>query len=233
MKIKYNQTTESLDTIASEEIRIIQSKSGYRFSIDSLLLANFINDNLKRNQTELLELGAGSGVISIILAKKNKKLKISAIEIQKNLSNLLSRNIENNSLNCQIIAIASDISESIKAIKGKQFDIIFSNPPFYKSDSGRINPTDEKSIARHEIKGNLKIFLKHGSKYLKNEGSFYFIHSAPRLFEIIQTLSEFNFCLNKIQFVHGSPEQNSKLLLAEAVRGKKRQLNLLPPVFAK
>lgn len=114
---------------------------------------------------------------------------------------------------------------------GNSFDYIVSNPPYMKVDGKKQNDLTSKAIARHEIKLNLLELVKSAKKLLKPRGSFTFVHQSYRFTEIAKVLEECGFSLKRVRFVYFSKEKNSNLVLIEAWKGKKAQLEIMPPLF--
>src|SRR4030065_500459 len=153
---------ETLDTIKG--LKLFQSKRGYRFSMDAVLLENFIKT---RQFTNGIELGAGSGIISILLAKRLKKTKITGVEIQKSLAENAKRNIRLNNLDDRIEILEADILSLKKVFPANKFDFVFSNPPFRKTRTGLISDDNERAAARHEIKITLSDLVNTTTYLLK------------------------------------------------------------------
>ncbi|MFN3396211.1 MAG: tRNA1(Val) (adenine(37)-N6)-methyltransferase [Thermodesulfovibrionales bacterium] len=170
----------TLDSI--RDIRLYQPRSGYRFSVDSLLLFNFIN--LQRVE-RIADLGAGCGIIRLLLARKYEKSIVDLFEIQRELFEIARKNIEINSLQKRMEAFNLDMKEipSFYPPLKSNFDIVVSNPPFRKMRSGRINPYEGKAIARHEIAIDLQGLVTHQNFFSGREGdslSFIILHAYRR-----------------------------------------------------
>src|SRR3990172_10507061 len=159
---------ETLDTLSSSDLKIIQKKDGYRFSLDAVLLADFTSKYILP-KTSLLDMGTGSGVIPIILASKFKDIKITALEIQEELCEMAERNVKLNRLENRIKIIKGDIKETEKFFKKGQFDIVVANPPYRSEKSGRINLAHQKAIARHELKCKLTDLVNAGNFLVKTK----------------------------------------------------------------
>lgn len=204
---------------------LIQKKEGFRFGTDAVLLSDFFQG--KKNG-KILEIGTGNGIISILLAAKNKIDKIKAVEIQEEVAELASRNIKRNNLE-DVIEL---VNEDIKNIKeGNTYDYIVSNPPYMVLDGKEINDESIKSIARHEIKLNLKDFISNSKRLLKPRGELFLVHKSYRFIEIAQELSENGFSIKRVRFVHYSKGKDSSLVLVEASKGRKNILKIETPIF--
>jgi len=219
------ESNETLDTI--REIKLFQAKDGYRFSVDAVLLENFIS---ARRLEKGIELGCGSGVISILLAKRLNSTNITAVEIQETLAKRAERNIRLNNLDDRIKLLSRDIRELRKVFNTNEFDFVFSNPPFRKPMTGRISYHEERAVARHEIEMTLQNLISTASYLLKHSGKFYLIFHPFRLAELISILREAKLEPKRMRFVHSRPGDEAKMVLIEAVKGSGIWLKVDPPL---
>lgn len=217
---------ETLDSI--RDIRIFQAKDGYRFSIDALLLEHFITaKRLERG----IELGTGSGVISILLAGRLKEAKIIAVEIQKSLADRAMRNVKLNGLTDRIEVLSRDVRELRKLYPANSFDFVFSNPPFRKPKTGRLSVSDERAVARHELALPLPDLVSAASYLLKHSGKFFLIYHPFRLVELIDLLHGARLEPKRMRFVHSRRGEEAKMVLIEAVKGSGTWLRIMPPLY--
>jgi tRNA1Val (adenine37-N6)-methyltransferase len=220
------KTGETLDTI--KDIKLYQAKDGYRFSVDALLLEHFISaKRLKKG----IELGAGSGIVSILLARRLRHLKIVAVEIQKTLAERAGRNVSLNNLDDSIEILEKDIRELKKVFPANAFDFSFSNPPFRKTKTGRLSVFEERAVARHEIEITLPDLIKTASYLLKHSGKFFLIYHPFRLAELISLLQKSRLEPKKMRFVHSKAGGEAKMVLIEAVKGSGTWLKVAPPLY--
>jgi len=164
---------ETLDTFYRGRILVLQRKNGFRFSVDSPLLADFIRT---REGDELMEIGTGCGIISLLLSIKPFK-QIVALEVQPALAELARRNVLLNNLEGRVTVLNRDFREYSPY---RKFDVIFSNPPYIRRNSGLLSPSEEKNIAKHELLCNLEELLVWTRTWLKETGSAYFIFPESR-----------------------------------------------------
>jgi len=223
----------TINKLFKEQIIIKQHEKGYRFSIDSPILADFVYENDKKNT--YLEIGAGSGIIPIIMSffdKKNKNIeKIYAVELQKSLFELAEENIKLNKVE-NVELINEDIKKIKKIIKPNIIDVVFSNPPFFEISRGRINPDNEKFIARHEVFLNLDELIKISNYLLKANGKLKLIYPAHRLTKVLTILESYSFGILKIVIIYPKKGENVKLIMIEAIKGKKfMETKIMPPVY--
>lgn len=216
---------ETLDTIKG--VKLFQSKKGYRFSMDAVLLENFIKAGQSASG---IELGTGSGIISILLAKRLKKTKITGVEIQKSLAEKARRNIKLNNLDDRIEILETDILGLKNIFPTNKFDFVFSNPPFRKTRTGLISDDSERAVARHEINIKLPDLVNTASYLLKNAGKFYMIYHPFRLIELIALLQGKHLEPKRIQFVHSKAGEEAKMVLIEALKNSGAWLKVEPPL---
>jgi tRNA1Val (adenine37-N6)-methyltransferase len=219
---------ETLDHLLPGNIKILQKKKGYRFSIDSILLAHFVR--LQEGQ-KVLDLGTGSGIIPIILATKVKTTEIWGVEIQEELADIAKRNIAMNNLQGCVHIVKVDARNLPDRIGSERFDIVLTNPPYRKIRSGRINPLREKAIARHEIKGSLTDMAKIAFRLLRPKASFYLVYPAVRAADLITYVRESHLEPKRLRLVHPNREKGAQLILVEASKGGGPGVEIHPPLF--
>jgi len=161
------------DSFYHGKIHILQPLRGYRFSVDSPLLADFIQT---KRSDDLLEMGTGNGIISLLLSIKSFR-SITAIEIQNSLVLLAKKNVAMNHLEKKIHIVCADL-RTFQA--SKKFDVVFSNPPYIRKNKGNLSSLEEKSIAKHELKCNIFDIMQRTSEFLKQTGRAYFIFPMKR-----------------------------------------------------
>ena len=223
MKPRANETLDSI-----KDAKLLQSKKGYRFSIDAVLLEQFIS---ARHSSKGIELGTGSGVISILLAKRLSNIHITAVELQKTLSDRAKRNVKLNDLEGRIEIVQKDIKELKDVYATNSFNFGYSNPPFRKSKTGRMSIDKERAIARHEIEISLQELISTASHLLKHSGRFYLIYHPFRLVELISILKESKLEPKRMRFVHSRQGDEAKMVLMEAAKGSGTWLKIEPPLY--
>lgn len=217
---------ETLDTI--KDIKLYQAKDGYRFSVDALLLENFIS---ARRLEKGIELGTGSGIVSILLAKRLKKTKIIAVEIQEALTERARRNVNLNNLDDSVEVLEKDINELKKVFPANAFDFAFTNPPFRKTKTGLLSVYEERAVARHEIEITLPDLIKTASYLLKHSGKLFLIYHPFRLVELISLLQRSRLEPKRMRFVHSRAGGEAKMVLIEAAKGSGTWLKVDPPLY--
>lgn len=185
---------ETLDTFYHGRIRVLQKKKGYRFSIDAPLLADFIQT---RKTERILELGTGNGIISLLLSVK-PFASITAVEIQASLADLARRNVILNNCEDRIKVIHSDL----RAFSAdEKYDVVLSNPPYIKRNAGHLSVSDEKSVAKHELKCTIFDIMQRTEELLKMQGVAYFIYAAIREEDFMQAIQDTQLRIRNIRYV--------------------------------
>lgn len=164
---------ETLDAFYHGRVLVFQKKRGYRFSVDAPLLADFIQT---RGTDECLELGTGTGIVSLLLSIKPFK-RITAVEIQDAMYELARRNVLLNRLEARILVVHGDL---MTFQPGKRYDVVFSNPPYIRRHAGHLSASKEKSIAKHELKCDIFGIMQKTSELLKPSGRSYFVYIQGR-----------------------------------------------------
>lgn len=220
---------ERIDDLEYKGLKIIQKEDGFCFGIDAVLLSDFAKEI--RSNSEVLDLGTGTGILSILLSAKTNLKKIYGIEIQEEVADMAKRSVELNQLGEKIEIINKSIKELNETFEKNLFDAIVTNPPYKKINTGKANEKENKYIARHEVTANLEDFIKISFDLLKDKGSFYMVHRPERLAEMIYLLKKYKLEPKKIRFVHSNTEQAPKLVLIKAVKNAKEFLTVENPLF--
>jgi len=218
----------SLDAVLGGKLKLYQPKKGYRFSIDSILLADFISP---KTTDRIIELGTGCGIIPLLLHYKKHFNSILTVEIQDKLAAIARKNIALNRAEEKIEVILMDFRQIASSYDKEKFNIVISNPPYRKLHSGRLNPEQEKAIARHEISCTLDQLIAATAKLLNSKGRFYYIYPAYRLGEMQIFLKKHQLSANRICFVHPQAGREATHFLIEGAFTSTLNLKVLPPLF--
>lgn len=213
MELKEN---ERIDDLEYEGLKIIQNSKWFCFGIDSVLLSDFAK-NIKKD-AKVLDIGTGTGIISILLSKKSNSKKIYGIEIQEEVADMARRSIKLNNLEEKIEIINDNIKNINKYIENNTLDAIVTNPPYKKISTGKVSIEKNKLISRHEIECDLDDIIKISYKLLKQKGEFYMVHRTDRLSEIIYKMKQNKLEPKQIRFVYSSINKEPKLVLIKAVK---------------
>lgn len=226
MQLKEN---ERIDDLEYKGLKIIQNKNGFCFGIDSVLLSDFAKDI--RNNSIALDLGTGTGILSILLTAKTNLKKIYGIDIQEDVIEMAKRSVALNRLEDKIEMLHNNVKELETIFEKNSIDSIVTNPPYKKRNTGKTNEAENKFIARHEVSATLEDFIRVSFSLLKDKGNFYMVHRPERLAEIIVTLKKYKLEPKKIRFVHSTYEEEPKLVLIKAVKNAKEFLKVEKPLI--
>ena len=248
MQLKEN---ERIDELQCKNLKIIQNEAGFCFGIDSVLLSDFAKD-IKNNSIGV-DLGTGTGIISILLSTKTNLTKIIGVEIQENVADMARRSVELNNLQDKIEILNLNIkdikpkkhykqeiklqgaSEKINLIENKlqmeKFDFIVTNPPYKKLNTGKVNKNEYKYISRHEITAKLEDFLEISKYLLKDKGALYMVHRPDRLIDIIELMRKYKIEPKKMRFVYSSINKEPSLVLIKGIKNANPFLKISKPLI--
>jgi len=213
-----------------KDLKIVQDNEMFNFSLDSVLLPNFVTINKKIDK--ILDIGCGNAPIPLILSTKTDA-KITGVEIQKDVYDLAVESVNINKKEDQINIINKDINDYYKEIETDSFDVITCNPPFFKYvETSNINKNDYKTIARHEVKLNLKELFSIAKKLLKNNGVIAIVHRPERFVEVVEEMKKNNIEPKRVQFVYPKKEMEANIMLIEGSKNGKPGLKILPPIYS-
>ncbi|MCX7945312.1 MAG: methyltransferase [Deltaproteobacteria bacterium] len=223
-----NELDASLDSIFNGKIKLYQPKEGYRFSEDSILLADF-SLGIKGLS---IDLGTGCGVIPIIIAMRSKGIeKIYGVEIQERLSYLAKENVKINKLEGRIEIITQDIRKLKENFAPQVFDLVISNPPYMQVDRGIISSASEKAFARHEILLRIQDILNISRYLLKSKGVLKLVYPTMRLVDLFVLMRMRKIEPKRIRLVYYRQDTPSNIALIEGVKFGKSSLEILPPLI--
>ncbi|MEE3343508.1 MAG: tRNA1(Val) (adenine(37)-N6)-methyltransferase [Bacilli bacterium] len=205
---------------------IYQDDDYFKFSLDSVLLANFVTLNLRTKK--IIDLACGNAPIPMLLSMRTKAL-IYGIELQKCIFDLGVESIKENKLNDRIKLINGDVKDISKYFDSDSFDVVVCNPPYFvNSNDKMVNDDIVKAKARHEITLNIDDVLKNARYLLKNGGRLAIVHRTDRFVEILNKFCKYGLQPKKVQFIYPKENRNSDLFLIEGVKNGKVGLKVLP-----
>ena len=217
------------DLLNYNNLKIVQDTDYFNFSLDSVLLPNFVT--LNKNIKNVLDLCTGNAPIPMILSTKTDA-KIYGVELQKEIYELGKESIEINKLDNRIELINKNINDIVDDFETETFDVITCNPPYFENhDLNRKNDNEIKSIARHEIHMRLDDIFKISKKLLKNNGVVAIVHRPERLVEIIEIMKKYNIEPKRLQFIYPNEEKESNMILIEGKKNGNKGLKVLNPLF--
>ena len=221
MEIKLKEN-EKIDDLEFKNLKIIQNKDGFCFGIDSILLTDFAK-NIKQN-SKVIDLGTGTGIIPILLYGKTKNTKFVGVEIQPEVAKMANRSVKLNLLENNIEILNSNILELSKIYNRGSFDVVTTNPPYKKINTGVINENNKKLISRHEITASLEDFIRTASFLLKDLGEFYMVHRPDRLVDIFYEMRKNKIEPKKIKFIYPNKNKKTNLVLIKGIKNGKQFL---------
>lgn len=217
---------EEIDSFMDGRLKLIQSRNGYRFSIDAVFLSEFVT---VRPGDVVIDLGTGCGIIPLILCLEKPVGHTYGLEIQKELAHQAWRNAAINGFEDRMEIILGDIKHP--AVKKESADVVVCNPPYRKVKSGRINPDLRKAIARHELLASVDDILRAARGILQNRGRLAMIYPAVRVVDILARMRRFNLEPKRIQIHYPDLQSGAELVLLEASLGGKPGLEILRPLI--
>lgn len=216
----------------NDAISLLQDDDGLKFGTDALLLSAFTKrGTFMSTSLEAADLGSGTGAISLICAKRQRFSKIYAIEVQESFCDIIKKNTEQNGLSERVITIHSDVRTLSASDIGHELDVVFSNPPYMKADSGKRNEYDKKFIARHEVCGNIGDFTNCARRLLKHGGKFLCVFRPDRLEDLMYEMRKSALEPKTCVFVHAHPKADPSMVLIEAIKGGASGMRVTRPLF--
>lgn len=216
------------DTFFNGRVQVKQNRYGYRFSIDAVLLAWHTEP---RPDDTIVDLGTGCGIIPIILAYRHPGIRVYGIEVQADLADIARLNVQENNMNDRIFIRCMDMKTLNHDVTSGPVDLIVCNPPFRKMLSGRINPDQERAIARHEIKTTLHDVIKTARNMLRTLGRFVIVYPAERMTDILSQMRAFGIEPKWIRMIHSEKNTDAKLILIEGKKEARPALKIAPPLI--
>lgn len=213
------------NVLGFDGIKIVQDSEGFKFSLDSVLLANFVT--LNKSIKKIMDIGSGNGIIPILLSLKTEA-HIDGVEIQREgyLNSLES--IKLNKMD-NISIFNDDIKDFYKTLESDTYDVVVSNPPYFMGNIHNIN--EMKKIARHSLSLDYKDVIVISKKILKNNGLLSIVHRPENLMDILMFMRSNNIEPKKIRFVYPYKGKNANILLVEGAKNGKPGLKVMDPLY--
>lgn len=224
------RSEETVDELRAYDLRIIQARDGYRFSLDPLLLCAFAAVGAGER---VIDLGSGSGIIPLILARQCSDATFAAVEMQDGLAALAARNIALNGLDDRITLCHDDVLALRRRFPVSSFDLVLSNPPYRRRGSGKISPKRGRDDARHESTATLADFLAAAKYLVKPTGRICFIYHPSRLPELLAEAARQKLAPLRLRLVHGTAAAEARMVLLELAKGRRGDLRVLPPLVVR
>ncbi|CAM3278587.1 tRNA1(Val) (adenine(37)-N6)-methyltransferase [Streptococcus pluranimalium] len=220
---------ERIDQLFSTDVKIIQNKAVFSYSIDSVLLSRFPKIPSKGL---IVDLCSGNGAVGLF-ASTRTKAPITLVELQERLADMAERSIQLNRLEKQVTMVQDDLKNLLEHVPRSQVDLILCNPPYFKStETSKKNLSEHYLLARHEITTNLEEICQISRHALKSNGRLAMVHRPDRFLDILDTLRQYNLAPKRVQFVYPKMGKDANMLLIEAIKdGSTDGLKILPPLF--
>jgi tRNA1Val (adenine37-N6)-methyltransferase len=227
MKLPFPITHDSIAMRGAGVVHVTQPVTGHRFTLDSILLADFCRI---KSGDRVLEPGTGTGIISLLLAKKHPRATFTAIEVQPSLASLCEQNVSDNGLNGRMQLVRKDLRRIGRIIAPGCLGVIVANPPYIKEGAGRPSPDRSRRTARQAHTASLGSWLNL-LRYLKNGGRYCLVFPAARLAELISLMRTRTLEPKRLRLVHPYFDRPASLVLVEAVKDGGTGLEVLAPLI--
>ena len=219
---------ERFDDLQRNGYKIIQNPQKFCFGMDAVLLSGFAR--VKKTE-RVIDLGTGTGIITILLEAKTPGEHFTGLEIQPESADMAARSVRYNGLEDRISIVTGDIKDAANLFGASSFDVVTSNPPYMTKEHGLVNDADAKTIARHEVLCSLEDLISQTAKLLKPNGRCYFVHRPFRLVEILSMMSAYQVEPKRIQFVYPYVDKEPNMVLIEGLRGGKSRVTVEKPLI--
>lgn len=219
---------EKIEDLGIGGYKIIQTKDGFCFGSDAVLLVKFAS--FKKGD-RVLDLCTGTGIIPVLCWAKGNLEAIDAVEIMPEVSSMAQRTMKLNNLSDKIHVKNADLKDCIEIYGKRQFDAVTCNPPYMNQGGGLVNPNDYLAVARHEICCTLDDVVRISAAMLKQQGKLFMVHRADRLCDVITTFRKYSIEPKRLSLVHPNSKSAPNLLLVEGSLYGKVQLKVTPPVY--
>lgn len=221
---------ETLDQLTGYDLRIIQPRHGYRFSVDPLLLADFA---AVRRGERCVDLGTGCGVIALLLARLVDDCSVTGIEFQQAVADIAARNVLLNDLAQRVEIVEEDVVSLKSHFPVDSFDLVVSNPPYRRPGTGKVSPRAGRDDSRHESTATLADFLAAAKYLVKPSGRICLIYHTCRLAELMAQASLQKLAPLRLRMVHGNSKAQARMFMIELAKGRTGELRVEPPLMVR
>lgn len=220
--------TERADYLLTNDLKIIQSKEVFSFSMDAVLLAKFAYLPLKKGR--VIDLCTGNGVIPLLLSARTEA-QIEGVEIQARLYDMARRSVEWNNLEEQIKLHHLDLKLAPEQLGHGVYDVVTCNPPYMSAETGRTNQNEHYAYARHELLCTLEDVIRASSQLLRPGGKAAFVHRPHRLLDLLTLMRQYKLEPKRLRFIHPKLGKEANMILVEGTKDGQPELRLLPPLI--
>lgn len=217
---------ETLDVICGE-LSVYQAKRGYRFGVETLLLAGFIAGRVSK----MVDLGTGSGIIPLVLVHFGKVDHVRAVELQPALADRARRSVQHNGLGDKIDIVEADLRALDGVLPAACCELVTANPPYAKLDSGHRPQATERAIAKQEVSCTIADVTAAAARLLAPRGKFVTVYPTGRLPELLDHCNKAGLRPSRMRMIHGRLKLPAKHCLLEAIRGGRMSLSVDQPLI--
>ncbi|MDL2268548.1 methyltransferase [Desulfosarcina sp. OttesenSCG-928-A07] len=218
---------ETRDAFFNGRIFFTQPKDGYRFSIDAVILSHL---SRPAPDARVLDLGTGCGVIPIMMAFRQTDLRLVGVEIQPALAGFARQNVAENKMADRIRILEKDMTElSLEEVEGP-VDLVVTNPPYRKLDSGRCNPNPQRAMARHELKIDLSGLMKTARRMLRQMGRLMIIYPSIRMADLLLAMRACQIEPKEMTLIHSDAKSPANRVVVTGIHGGRPGLSVMPPI---
>ena len=222
---------EQTDTLKNG-YKIIQDTDRFQFGIDAVLLADFAAKEVHGGDS-VIDLGTGTGIIPLLMAKKCDSASFTGLEVQKESADMAERRVGLNALESRIRIVNGDLCQVDQQFSRHSFNIVTCNPPYMIDEHGKGNALDAKTIARHEVLCTLEDVVAAADYLLATHGKFFMIHRPFRLPEIFESLTAHKLEMKRMRLIQPFAGKEPNMVLIEARKNAKRRLTIEPPLIVR
>ncbi len=219
---------ETLDDLLLKDLKLIQKKEGFRFTLDSVVLAHFAS---VKEGDRIVDLGTGSAVIPLLLSSRLHKYHITGVEIQKDIAQMAERSVRLNGLMDNISIYNGDFRDVHRVLGGGTYSLVTANPPYWSVGEGLVSPVESRAISCHEVSAGLRDFVVAAGKLLNYQGRFAIVYHTERLVETIALLRANRLEPRRIRFIHPFVDKPARHFLLESRKSAPADLKVLPPLI--
>ncbi|BBO72403.1 SAM-dependent methyltransferase [Desulfosarcina alkanivorans] len=216
------------DHFFNGDIVLTQPKSGYRFSIDAVILSHLADP--QPGET-VLDLGAGCGVVPIMMAYRHANIRLTGVEIQQPLCDIAIQNVAANRMSHRVRIVSKDMSVLSLADIGGPVDLVVTNPPYRKRGSGRINADSQKAVARHELRVDLETVLQTARRMLRPSGRFCIIYPSVRTVDLVTAMRAAGLEPKSLTMIHSKPGSSASLVAMKGLKAGRPGIEVGPPLY--
>jgi len=225
------QPDETLDSIGTSGVRVLQRRGGYRFTLDALLLAHFAASEVPGGAGPVLELGAGSGVVSLLLVRQFGRTRVTALELQPAVHARLVRSVALNGCEAQVQPLLGDLRELRTLVAPGRFAQVVSNPPYRRAGGGVVSPDAERALSKQELACSVDAVCAAARHALAPGGTLSLVYPAFRLAEVLGALGAARLQPRALRLVHARVGAPATRFLVHAVRDRVGELAVRPPLI--